>query len=549
MKENRFLMDLFDAIATTAKDSYVFFCDIATDESRWSKAAVDYFGLPGEFMHKAGTIWEEHIHPEDRAKYRQSIDDIFAGKALKHDMEYRARAKDGSYVMCTCRGAVVKNDDGTPMFFAGTIRNHGVLDSFDPVTNLNNLYSFFSDIKARCKEKKKSTVLVIGLSQFSGINDIYGYTFGNDVLKELAFHMLITLGPFGKVYRLEGTKFGFVTDELTEEQLEEKYKALQEHAKSETYVHGRRVNLVVNGGVVEIEDFNVSSHTIYACVRSAFETSRNQRHGELVYFENVISDSNKMKLQKVNVIRESIINDCKGFYLCYQPFVNKDTEELEGVEALVRWKGEPYGSIEPNDFIPVLENDNAFFELGNWILYTALMEARPILEKKPDFILNVNLSYGQIERSKFRTKVIQILNDTGFPPENLCLEITERCRFLDMDLLASTVKFLRSYGIRIALDDFGTGFSSMNLLREFPIDVAKIDRSFVTNIDENPVDQVIVKTLTMGAAEMNIKVTVEGIETRSMRDCMRQYKVHSFQGFYYSSPHPMDEIVEMYGLK
>lgn len=255
-------------------------------------------------------------------------------------------------------------------------------------------------------------------------------------------------------------------------------------------------------------------------------------------------ESNKT-VKLLSVLRNSILNNCKGFYLVYQPVVSSKTGELVGMETLLRWKGAPYGEIPPGVFIPWLEKDTAFFELGNWILTQALTEGKEFLRDNPNLVLNVNLSYAQLERSEFRNSFLSILLGTGFPPEHLCLELTERCRFLDINVLRNEVIFLKSYGIKIALDDFGTGFASLDLLRELPVDCIKIDRSFVTEIEKSAVTQSIVRALTNCAKELNIDVCVEGIEDEQRMNYMKEYPSTSYQGYLFSRPIPKAKFKEL----
>ena len=222
--------------------------------------------------------------------------------------------------------------------------------------------------------------------------------------------------------------------------------------------------------------------------------------------------------------------------------VNSETEELKGMEALIRWKNEEYGSVPPVQFIPVLEQDTLFPELGKWILRQAMTDGRLLVEKYPNFIMNVNLSYAQLEKSDFVADVLNLLEETGFPPHNLCLEITERCRLLDMSLLQSMFEIFKEKGIKVALDDFGTGFSSLGVLRVLPIDTVKIDREFVKNIERSHSDQYTVQFISDLAKAFEAEVCVEGVETAEMRDFLKSYNVSSFQGYYYSKPIPIEEF-------
>ena len=193
-----------------------------------------------------------------------------------------------------------------------------------------------------------------------------------------------------------------------------------------------------------------------------------------------------------------------------------------------------------------LESDPLFPNLGDWILRTALEDAKKILRKKPDFVVNVNLSYVQLEQEDFTDKVWNALKTTGFPADHLCFEITERCRLLDMDLLRNVIITLRAGGVRIALDDFGTGYSSIGLMKSLPFDTIKIDRSFVQKIEEDDKERKLVNNLADAASIFGAKVCVEGIETSGMRDILREYGIHSFQGYYYSKPIAKEDVIEKY---
>jgi EAL domain-containing protein (putative c-di-GMP-specific phosphodiesterase class I) len=142
--------------------------------------------------------------------------------------------------------------------------------------------------------------------------------------------------------------------------------------------------------------------------------------------------------------------------------------------------------------------------------------------------------------------VLAIIEEVNFPPQNLCLEITERCRLLDMELLKKIFTQLRKHGIKVALDDFGTGFSSIGVLRELPVTTVKIDRSFVMNIEKNNSDQNTVRFISELADSFSSSVTAEGIETPEMREFLLRFKIKSLQGFYYSKPLPMDEFMDKY---
>ena len=544
-EKQRKLDELFEAFSIVAEGTYIYLCDMSEDVSRWSKTAVNYFGLPDEYMVNAGGIWEEHIHPEDRDDYHHSIDMIFSGEDSGHDMQYRAKTRDGNYVVCTCRGVVLRDEEGKPRYFGGAIKNHGQKSYVDNITGLRTLYGFFEDLRAMFWKKDEGIILQVGLTGFSGLNDVYGYSFGNRILQQLGRLLQKKFANTGAVYRMDGTKMVVISHTLTEDQVSKIYKEIQEEVSHGFSVDNEIISLSLNGGLVIVDNFDISDKTVYSCLKYAYSESKNRKIGDLVVFHDMLSHDNRKAVEKINVIRNNVSENCSGFYLCYQPIMHADTENLKGMEALIRWKNDVYGTVPPNQFIPVLEQDSIFPKLGRWILRKAMEDGKKFLEKYPDVIMNVNLSYAQMEKEGFIEEVLELLRETGFPAHNLCLEITERCRLLDMELLKNMINIFRDNGIKIALDDFGTGYASLGILRELPVDTVKIDREYVKDVEKSRADQSTVRFISDLADAFSAEVCVEGVETAEMKDFLKQYKVSSLQGYYYSKPVPSDEFLEM----
>ncbi|MDO4989844.1 MAG: EAL domain-containing protein [Eubacteriales bacterium] len=546
ISEDRRLMleRLYRAFETVSDGTYVFLCDMKYDFSRWSKNAVDTFGLPAEYMYGAGDIWENCIHPEDRAAYHKGIDEIFSGNASGHDMQYRARRITGEYEVCTCRGVVIWDPAGEPDYFVGTIRNHGVQGHVDALTGLRNQYGFFEDLDGCLRRKTEFSVMLFGISRFSEINEMYGYQFGNRVLQRYARKAFEVTENRGHIYRIDGTKFAVISSLLSVGEMRKRYDGFRAFLHESFQVDGRKLLLDLHGGALRVDHFDVDSQTVYACLNFANEESKLRRQGDLVEFQNDLNGESQQRLEKLHAIRASIMRGYDGFYLLYQPVLEAKTERLIGAEALLRWKNEVYGVVPPDQFLPLLESDPLFPELGEWIIRESILAAGQVLRQDPDYIVNVNLSYTQLEKPGFVDMVMRILKELEYPPEHLCFEVTERCRLLDMDLLKNVLADIKARGMLVALDDFGTGFSSVGILKEIPFDIIKIDRSFVRRIETNEIDRQLIRIIADLAAIFGAKVCVEGIETEGMRDILKQYHVESFQGYYYAKPLPIGDFLE-----
>lgn len=527
---------IFEGFAETSKRRYIYVCNMETGVSRWSRNAVEHFGLPGEYFENAGEIWGNCIHPADREMYFQDIEAVFSGKKERHELDYRVKNIEGDYVTCTCRGLILRGKDGEADLFVGTIVNHGIVENIDATTNLYNIYEFWNNIHAVSESGEYCRVLMIGINNFSDVNAIYGYSYGDKVLRGLSDILLELVRGFGKVYRMDGVRFACVLPECSNRELEDFYGRVQYAARHSLFIDDVRISISISGGVVDFHG-EYDEYLVQTNAKHALGQSKQEKNGELCYFDNKLLANNRRNLEVLNALRKSIANQCEGYYLCFQPIISANAgEELVGAEALLRWNLEPFGEIPPGMFIPWLENDPSFYELGNWIIREAIVKGKKLLEDYPDFVLNVNIAYTQLSHIGFVDSVKAILEETGYPAGNLCLELTERCRQLEKEYLRKEIDDLKAVGIKIAMDDFGTGFSSLNLLSELPVNTIKIDRGFIVDIQTNETNQAIVEAITNCARKLNVHVCCEGLETKEMIEFIRQYPIYSIQGYYYSKP-------------
>ena len=542
-EERKSILDkLYHAFEIVSEGSYVYLCDIKYDYSRWSETAVQYFGLPGEYMYHAGDIWEQYIHPEDQKSYHESIQDIFSGKNQGHDMQYRARDRMGRYVVCTCRGTVLWNDHGEPDYFVGTIRNHGVVNNIDSLTGFQNQYGLFEHLNVLYDKQVKASIMMIGIGHFSTINEMWGYDFGNMVIHKLVQLLKEEFRNEGVLYRTDGVRFVLLTRTLSIEELSRRYETLRKEICEKIEIDGYHPNLLVHGSALEIKTFDINPQAMYSCLSYAYNVSKEKRNGQLHIFRDEADERRHNLLELINTIRKSIEDDCRGFLLHYQPIVDAKTQSLKGSEALLRWGNPEYGLVPPNQFIPIIENDPAFVRLGEWILKKAMEDTKPFLEKYPEFQLNVNVAYEQMRQDSFVEMVKRCLEDTGYLPQNLCLEITERCRLLNISRLTGILSELRAIGVRFALDDFGTGYSSLSILKQLKCDIVKIDKVFVDGIAEGSENARMIDVMNDLAEICGSSVCTEGVETKEQCEIIKRCGVDSLQGYYFSRPVALDNF-------
>lgn len=536
---------IFKAFADTSDRRYIFVTNLDTNVSRISTSAIDYFGVDGEYVYDFGSFWESLIHPDDVEGFRKEIADFFSGATKTHNAEYRVRNTEGNYVFVTCRGMILKGENGESDLFAGTIVNHGIADFVDPVTGLHNNYQFLQAKRELIRNKKPMHILLIGLNNFGDINYTYNFYFGNAILNQFSIKIKELLDENSTIYRMEGPKFAIISQKSSNEAIAELYAKIQDTAEHFLTNEDIALPLTVSGGAIEVNDFNLSEQSIYGCVSHAFSDSKYRNHSELVFYDTSLQATYNDTLNLVTSLRQSIANDCEGFYLNFQPLVNPSNNEIIGAEALLRYGDSEWGEISPGKFIPLLEEDACFFNLGTWVLKQALTEGKKFLEYNPNLIIDVNLSYTQISQLRFRDVLVDVLKETKFPVKNLCLELTESCRNLDTSLLRDEVLFYKSLGIKVAIDDFGTGTSCLALLRVLPVDCLKLDQSFVLNLPNNTIDQYIIDAFVQCANNLKLNICLEGVENKFIRSMVEKYKVGMHQGYLYSRPVSISQYIEL----
>lgn len=539
MSNQRITEQILDTINELSDGKYMYVQNLKKNTVRWSKAAKEYFALDSEFLVGQSEEWFSKIHPRDLEKYKKELADVLSLKKESFFMLYHIRNSKGNYVLCRGKGKIIRDDSGEALYFAGAVSVCTGELIYDSLSGLQNANGFTKMINKYNEDKIPYLAMVIEFVNFQEINTLYSYNFGSKVIFELSkcFHDL--MDNIGHVFRVEGTRFIFLakTDKLAQvEQLFTKVRDLCKHFS----VDSNDLNLEVVGGTIYTKKWSSDPQDIMSCLTSIVEKAKSEGIYHLLVYDDKLHEDLHLSMELIATIKASIVNGCKGFYLCYQPFVSTITGRIIGAEALLRFRNDTFGEVSPFRFISQIEGHPYFYELGLWILRQAISDAKKVLVVQPNFFINVNMSYSQLEKPEFSTEVVRILEELEFPKGHLQLELTERCRNLDMEYLRKQLELLKKHGIRIALDDFGTGTSTIDMLCELPIDCVKIDQSFILNILNKNNNQVIVDTTLQCTRRLGIDVCLEGVENQEIKDFVGQYSANYHQGYYYSKPVEFD---------
>lgn len=535
---------VFDLLCNASEKLYLFLADLKRGCSRWSPAAVSYFGLPGEYIENTVQVWASYVHPDDRRILLEDIRKVLTGKSKRLDCEYRARNASGEYVWVNCKGTAESNPDGSPGLFVGMMTDLGGVSVFDPVSGLLSASEFQRTLHKELSLGRRGVLLLFGIDDFKRINDMYGFVFGDRLLCALGQQMQKLQGC--TFYRMDGDKFACVASGDNGKEAAKIFSRVRDIAHALPLADRTAFGVSISCGAVLYPTCGEKVEALRAKAEYALEQAKRNGHDSMAdYSEDLHRKSmNLFRLQEA--IYRSINNDFEGFSLHYQPLICESDGTVFGAEALLRFSAPDLPQVTPADFIPVLEDSGSINEVGAWIIQTALRQAAEWRKLLPDFTISVNVSYLQMRRPGFRDMVLRELERSGVPADGLILELTESCRATAYDQLQADFQFFAEHQIKLALDDFGTGYASIAMLRELTPPWIKIDHTFVASIKDSSLDQAIIEYILQLCGQAGIQVCVEGIETSDIRRTVCRYHPELLQGYYFSKPMPASEFETCY---
>lgn len=535
--------ELVKQMASLAKKSYYSITNLKSGITWWSESTLDYFGLEQNYTAIGKEKTRKELHPDDVETFKYCFGRRVEGNDLDKSWEYRV--KDGDkYNRFNAMSKMISDNEGKPLLLITRFVNYGLSDEVDTVTGLRTEAVLTHQLNKYISEGRRGVLLKVNLDQFSHISVMYGAAFGDKVLNCVAQLLINIVHDNSNVYKLSGVKFVLALGDIPRKKLWEIYEKIEDAMENNVEVEGKKIPLRISAGAVYIESYMTDSNAVRSRLTYAVNHSRYEHHGELVIFNDEMGGKdNQHQFELIALIHQCATSNFDGFKLFYQPIADTKNGTIRGMEALIRWEKEPYGIISPGIFMEWLEEDPCIFDLGNWILRTALNDIKKVRDELPGCFVNV--SAAQLERREFRQSVMNILSETGARPEELCLELTERCRDLDVEFLKGEVDFFHSKGIKIALDDFGTGNSSLSLALELPFDELKVDMSFIRDIKDKPQNQAMVQSIIDYAKRTKTETCIEGIENREVDDYIKKFGATWHQGYYYSKPVPIESIEKL----
>lgn len=535
MEKSQIFQEMISRISKLSQDSYLMVTDMPHNLTFIPESTAEFLGIPSGWCEDGYKIvLEKSVHPYDCPEYTEEMKKRLRGINLENDL-YIRMGKDKKYVMTQIITDMIL-EQGKNRYFIVLLRNQNVIPEIDPLTDLYGQVKFEKDIVDYIQQGRKVAVLEIEIDHMNDINILYGTNYSDRIQKVLAYRFIYMMDADKAVYRMGNSNYAFILRDASREEAAAFLEKIRARLEESVVLENNHFDLKIYASGIILDHYEGEISTVQSKLEYVLGKMRTRRDHKLMFFNDLVQINGDVDLDLMKVIHQSVLNQCDGFYVEYQPVVHAQTGEIVGAEALVRWKKEPYGIVPPGMFIDWLESNPCMYDLGNFVLKQALTDAVEFRKSNPDFFINVNMSAKQLERKTFCGVVMALLKETGFPAGQLCLELTERCRSMPVSVMEEKLLYLKQHGVRLAMDDYGTGSASSSVLLQTPMDEIKIDMSFIRGITDNQTKQALVRSMVDFANKADLKSCLEGVEDEKLQNYLRSFGATWFQGYYYSRP-------------
>lgn len=545
-------IDTLYEVFAGSTDEYLYVCDPTTNTIRYPKKMLEEFDLPSEIIKEPLPYWKKLVHKDDWEKFYDTNIASFSGQLPYHIVEFRAKNRKGEWVWLQCRGLVLEDEHKQPYIFGGYISNLGGRNKIDNTTGLFNKHEFHMRIEEWEKDSFSTAygIIMLGIDNFKHINKLYERDYGDQILREVAQKMQSLLYYDAELYRLDGDTFGILVKDADKEKLYQLYQAIQlEYAYQKSY-KGKKYYCTFSAGACFMPENGHRYSTIFQCLESAMLFSKRRGKNRITFFTSEIAEENSHYLAISELLRESVEQDCKDFYLVYQPQIDVKTNKIKGVEALLRWRNADY-PIGPNEFIPILEENGLIHIVGRWVITQDLRTCKEWNKEFPDLTMSINISNKQVfpilpDGEDIFTFIEEQIESLQVDKHNVILEFTESSFAMDLKYLKEQMEMMRKEGINMAIDDFGVGYSSLGLLKGTPVNIVKLDKIFVDDILTSDFDANFIRLVSQLCHSSQIQLVQEGVETESQCAIIKELGPDYIQGFYFDRPQSKECIYDRY---
>ncbi|MFN2526571.1 MAG: putative bifunctional diguanylate cyclase/phosphodiesterase [Actinomycetota bacterium] len=540
----------FRALIDSIKDSAVFMLDPEGFVTTWNDSAAALFG------HSEADVVGQHYacfySSEDvRLGKPQRQLQIAATEGRYEDEGWRIK-KSAARFWANVILTPLRDAGGAVVSFAQVTRDITERKQFeeqlahqslhDPLTGLPNRILFLDRLRlALTRAERNATkvaVLFLDLDRFKFINDSLGHSAGDQILTSLGHRLQTALRPSDTVARFGGDEFTILCEDIsTEAGVGEIVDRITQTVERPFVRDEDEVFVTASIGVTFSSERNNSPEALLRDADMAMHQAKQQGRARHELFHSGLREQAVERREIESALRRAVDRD--EFRILYQPQVDLRSGRVSGVEALLRWERPDQGLVAPNKFISLAEETGLIVPIGAWVLQKACLDARRWIEEAPEgeqISVTVNLSARQLAQRNLVQLVSESIADAGIDPRRLCLEITESTLMEEVEFTLAVLRDLKALGLTLSVDDFGTGYSSLSYLRRFPLDVLKVDQSFINGLGRNRDSSAIVAAIVHLTLALGMKPIAEGVERRQQMEELLAMGCGFAQGHYFATP-------------
>lgn len=492
----------------------------------------------------------EFIHPDDRSWAEQILADIVRSPGSQLAGEFRVRHADGSWRMIEAVGKNLFDDPavgGLVVNYRDITRRKALEDELrhqafhDSLTGLANR-ALFADrldhaLSLTQRAHRPLAVLFIDLDDFKNINDSLGHGEGDAILVAVAERLRAALRAGDSIARMGGDEFAVLVEDPPDANAPvEVAERLLATLQAPFVRGGKELFVRASVGVAVLTSRHQTAEELLRNADVSMYMAKSHGKNRVEVFEPSMHAAATARLALSGDLERALERD--EFFVLYQPVIDLETMDIVGVEALLRWRHPERGVVGPTEFIPVAEETGMIIQLGRWVLEQTCRQARTwdAVSSGPPLTVNVNVSARQVAERGYVAEVAHVLAETGLDAGRLVLEFTEGVLMRDTEATMATLHELKVLGVRLAIDDFGTGYSSLSYLRQFPIDILKIDRSFVASMANGADESALMHSILKLSETLHLETVAEGIEETGQLSELRALGADLGQGFLFAKP-------------
>lgn len=421
----------------------------------------------------------------------------------------------------------------------------------DTLTHLPNHTLFIDHLEyahAMSKRHKKALAVInLDIDKFTEVNRHYGYKKGDSLIIDVATRLRDLVRESDSVARLGGSEFGLIMNFIDhEEEVDRALQRIVKGMKNPFIVNDENIVLSISYGICVYPTDEGGADELSHFASLALENVKQAGGNDYRYFNSEMNVDNTKRLSEEYDLRQAL--EQGEFCLYFQPKVDAATGTIKGMEALIRWLHPERGLVSPLEFIPLLEESGMIVDVGDWVLRESCRQNKVWQDQGLDPLrVSVNVSSVQFKQGDFIERIDLALKDSGLAAKYLEVELTESCLMDDVTKNIDLLNDIKQRGVSISIDDFGTGYSSLSYLKKFPIDTLKIDRSFITNVqDRSGGDNAAIVTAIMALSHsLRLDVVAEGVETAQELSYLHALGCKTIQGFLFSKPLTVDEFTKI----